>query len=125
MQFTAQEIRCIERLRRLERAWRWQRWAHLFLGALSGVVLALYGSRLISLVNGLESSGFPAPSIAEIAILCPFCLIFLAATVCLPLRAVANWRGDPSRVLLLRLLNPEPLEADVTRAGVVECPADD
>jgi hypothetical protein len=48
MKFTAQEIRYIERLRTLERMWRWERWAYLVFGALTGVVLALYGSRLIS-----------------------------------------------------------------------------
>jgi hypothetical protein len=117
MKFTAQEIRYIERLRKLERAWRWQRWLSLFCGAVTGLPLALLGSRLFSLVNGLEGNGFPAPSVAEIAILCPVCYILLGITVHFPLRALLNWSGDPSRVLLLRLLDSEREECHETEVG--------
>jgi hypothetical protein len=117
MKFNAQEIRYIERLRKLERTWRWGRWLALSCGAVTALPLVLLGSRLISLMNGLEANGFPASSVAEIAILCPGCYILLGITVSFPLHALLTWTGDPSRVLLLRLLDSEREESHGTKVG--------
>ena len=105
MTFTPQEVRFIEQLRKRETSWRWLRWMFLGIGFLSVVPLVLEARRLFTLLEGLEASNWPAPSILEVAILFPKLLISLVVVVWFPIQALTHWRGDPTRVLVLRLLD--------------------
>jgi hypothetical protein len=114
MNFTPSEIKQIERLRKLERQWRWIRWAYLVLGAVSAVVLALNGYLLWSLIKLGDANDWPSPVVLQIAILWPSLLIKLAFAVYFPVSALTKWDGDPNRMLLLRLSDEKLSREDIT-----------
>jgi hypothetical protein len=111
MKFSPEEIRYIKQLQRAERTWRWERWVSLLLGTLSCVPLVLYGARLFTLFYMMENPDFSATAAAELGSLCTACFVVLAVALSLILRALSKWRGDPTRILLLRLLESEQRES--------------
>jgi hypothetical protein len=114
MKFTAVETKQIGRLRKLERQWQWVRWAYLVLGAMAAVVLVLYGYRLCGLINVGEANGWPSPIVLEIAFLWPALIIKLLFAVYFPVSALTKWRGEPNRMLLLRLVGDQQSQEDNT-----------
>jgi len=112
MKLTAQEIRHAERLRKLVESWRWRRWMLVAAGLISAAPLILLTYRVFSLLDRAEAYNWPSADILEVAVLLPTLLVLLVNTVGLPAWAVARWRGDPSQVLLLRLLESHIEEND-------------
>jgi uncharacterized membrane protein HdeD (DUF308 family) len=103
MNFTPQERKMIERLRKQERQWRWGRWMSLVSGIFSaGICIAIF----CMVVTRIQSkSADIASSALLLSLSFPIILIFTGhATICL-LLAIRDWHGNTARTLLLRLLD--------------------
>jgi hypothetical protein len=106
MEFTPRELKLIGRLRKLDRQWSWMRWLLLFAGLLCAVDVALYTHTLFSLAASLKSSQPTSPdTVLAIAIFFPKWLLMLGCGTWALGKALADWNGNASRMLLLRLLH--------------------
>ena len=101
MEFTPQELRLIERLRKQERQWRWLRWALL---ALSLFVLGCYGYIGVSLYVRIHWEALTTEDVGLIAVLWPKILLAQCLAVWFIVWPLTSWRGNSTRVLLLKLL---------------------
>ena len=103
MQFTLQEMKLIERLRKQERRWPRTRWVLLAGGAFT---YAAYGYITYALFSRLGSDEFGKGSTdLLLTIYWPKCLLgFLFATWCMAV-AFRDWHGNVHRMLLLKLLD--------------------
>src|SRR5262245_30250058 len=104
MEFTTQEMKLVERLRKRHQQWRWIRWVVLAMGVISAVLCVGYGCLLSTFFRGpshpVDSEGVFA--VASFWTMCCMHLIF--STWCLTTVAI-KWRGDATRILLLKLLD--------------------
>jgi predicted membrane-bound spermidine synthase len=108
MEFTPRELKLIGRLRKLDRQWSWMRWLLLFAGLLCAVDVALYTHTLFSLAASLKSSQPTSPdTVLAIAIFFPKWLLMLGCGTWALGKALADWNGNASRMLLLRLLDAQ------------------
>jgi len=101
MEFTPQELRLIERLRKQERQWRWLRWALL---ALSLFVLGCYGYIGVSLYHRLHWEALTAEDSFLVAIYWPKILLAICLAAWLAVWPLTSWHGNATRMLLLKLL---------------------
>jgi len=107
MQFTPQEAKLIERLRKRERRWPRDRWI-LLVGAV--FLLAGYGYVLARVVGLLQSESFseiPGATFLVVAIFWPKCLLAFCLGGWLIGLAIRDWHGNVHRMLLLRLLDEQ------------------
>jgi hypothetical protein len=105
MQFTAQEMKMIERLRKQQRQWPRWRWVILAIGVLFTVDLFLYGNTLFALASQLQSERPASPdTVLAIAICFPKCLVQVAIAAWAYAKVITEWHGNVSRTILLRLL---------------------
>ena len=96
----------IERLRKQQRQWPRLRWVILGIGVLFTVDLFLYGRTLFGLVSELQSEKPTSPdTVLAIAIFFPKCLVQVAIATWAYSKALTEWHGNVSRMLLLRLLH--------------------
>ena len=110
MQFTAQELKLIERLRKQERRWPRTRW--LLLG-MAAFILAAYGFLAHGLFSTLGSETYsPADSALLFALYWPKVLLMAVMAAAFIALAVRDWRGNAHRVLLLRLLDAHQKQTD-------------
>ncbi len=109
MQFTPQEMKLIERLRKKERFWPRTRWVLLgmvvfFLTALCYMAYFLF--------HTLDSETFsPADSALVFAIVCSKFYLMIGVTVVFLGLAIRDWHGNVHRMLLLRLLDAQQKES--------------
>ena len=109
MEFTPEELRLMERLRKEERRWPRTRWVLLAMSVFLIIGYAYIAMRLIQVV---ESESFGESAALFVAFFWPKCLLmFCFATYGIVL-ATWNWRGDANRRLLLKLLDAQQNEPD-------------
>ena len=104
MQFTTQETKLIRQLRRQERQWRWTRW---FLLGVSLFVFSGYGYIGVSLYHTLHWDNLTTSDVLFFALIWPKLLLMFCFGTWFVVLAICNWRGNPTRVLLLKLLDAE------------------
>ena len=105
MQFTPQELKMIERMRKQERQTPTMRWILLGTSVFTFAVCAYAAYFLVSI---LESKAFePAETALIFSVLWPKILLMLvSAGVCFGL-TIRDWHGNANRMLLLRLLDAQ------------------
>jgi len=104
MQFTPQETKLIERLRKEESRWPRIRWALLGTGIF---VAAVYTYILIALYRSLHFDTLPSYEVLFFAIFWPKCLLGMIGACWLIVWPLSNWHGNVKRMLLLRLLDSQ------------------
>ncbi len=105
MQFTPQEMKLIERLRKQERRWPRTRWILLGMAAFG---FAIYGYVAFFLFSTLDSQTFsPSDSALLFAVFWPKALLMLIIASSFIALAIRDWRGNVHRMLLLRLLDEQ------------------
>jgi hypothetical protein len=110
MQFTSQEMKLIERLRKQERRWPRTRWILLGVAAFS---LAICGYVVYFLLSTLDSKTFSsADSALLFSVFWPKALLMAVIAAAFIAVAVRDWRGNVHRMLLLRLLDANQKETD-------------
>ena len=110
MQFTPQEMKLIERLRKQERRWPRTRW---ILVGMAAILLAAYGYVAYLLFGTLDSRTFsPADSALLFAVYWPKVILMAVMAGAFIALAVRDWRGNVHRMLLLRLLDAHQKETD-------------
>jgi hypothetical protein len=110
MQFTAKELKLIERVRKEERQrrrWRWFLLALCLLWIINAALWSYLFSQLFPLPDPLPDSDVPV-----ILVLWTQCLALVFLWIVTTKECVLQWRGDVERRLLLRLL-----EANHASAG--------
>lgn len=119
MQFTAQERKLIERLRKEERLWPRLRW-WVVGGGVSIEICYVY--LLISMMSHIARHLSAPDELAvsalfiDILMLWPKCLLMLPVGAVLICWGIRNWRGNANRMVLLRLLDAQET-ADRARAA--------
>jgi len=107
MQFTPQELKLIERLKKHEPRWRYVRLLRLVSLVLLAVLCGMFGYILhLAIPTTTQDRAGTEWAIAFIAALGGihlFMLIFTVAILC------TQWRGDARNKLLLKLLNESAL----------------
>jgi hypothetical protein len=101
MNFTPEERRLVEGLRKKERQWRVARWILLPGGV---VTMTLWGWLLWIVFHRLDSQR-PEEAAEMVAFVYPTALFGLSAAAFMMALAIRDWRGNPERVLLLKLLD--------------------
>jgi len=110
MQFTSQEMKLIERLRKQERRWPRRRWILLGMAAF---LFACYGFIAYMLFHTLGSDTVsPSDSALLFALYWPKVLLMAVVACWLIALAIRDWRGNVHRMLLLRLLDAQQKETD-------------
>src|SRR5258706_5593623 len=112
MQFTEQETKLIQRLRRQERLWPRTRWALIGTGVF---VAACYTYILVDLYRSLHFDSLPSDEVLLFAIYWPKCLLGMLLAVWLITWPLAHWHGNVNRMLLLRLLDAQQSETGAHR----------
>jgi hypothetical protein len=109
MQFTSQEMKLIERLRKQERRWPRVRWALLGTGVF---VAACYSYILLGLYRSLHFDTLPSYEVLFFALMWPKCLLGMIGAAWLIVWPLTNWHGSVRRMLLLRLLDAQQTQKD-------------
>jgi hypothetical protein len=104
MQFTPQELRLIEKLRKRERQWRWGRWALL---RLSLMAFGCYGYIGVSLYHRLHWEALTTEDVALIAVFWPKILLGIVLGTWFVIWPLTSWHGNATRMLLLKLLDAQ------------------
>ena len=104
MQFTLQETKLIERLRRQERRWPLVRWIFLAAGVFAATC-CIY--TLVALYHSLHFDTLPPQEVLFFAMLWPKCLIVMIGAAWLIAWPITNWHGSANRMLLLKLLDAQ------------------
>jgi hypothetical protein len=107
MEFTHEETKLIERLRKHQRRWAWARWVCLGLGLSSAVLCAMFGLLLHSLVSEPGGDRLDGTSVFFIVLIWTKCCIYFGLALCFLITAWTKWNGDANRVLLLKLLDTQ------------------
>ena len=107
MEFTTQETKLIERLRKQERRWPKIRWVLLATGIF---VAVCYIYILVALYRTLHFDTLPPSEVLFFALLWPKCLVGMIGAAWLIVWPITSWRGSVNRMLLLRLLDAQQNE---------------
>ena len=107
MHFTTKETKLIERLRKQERQWRWLRFV---LPTLSLFVIGCYTYITVSLYHRLNWNALTIEDVFLVAMYWPKMLLAMCLTAWLIIWPAANWRGNATRILLLKLIEAQQSE---------------
>jgi hypothetical protein len=107
MNFTPQETRLIERLRKHDRQWRWARWLVLVMGVFSTGLCAMLGYLLHGLITESEPGHFDGQTVFFIVLIWTKCCFYFFFGVWCFITLCLKWHGDVNRMLLLRLLDAQ------------------
>ena len=102
MQFTPQETKLIDRLRKQERGWPKMRWIMVTSGVFGAVASICI---VVGLYRTLHVDTLPSYEVLFFAMLWPKCLLLMIGSAYLIVWPIANWHGPVNRMLLLRLLD--------------------
>src|SRR5215467_4196419 len=106
MEFTTQDTKLIERLRKRHRQWRWIRWVLLANGVLYAALCVACGYLLSTFFRG-PAHRVDSDEILGVAVFWTNCLMFFVISTWSFVTAALKWRGDPTQILLLRLLDTQ------------------
>jgi len=107
MNFTPQEMKLLERLRKRKRQWRWGRWFLLVIGISCLGLCVVFGFLLHSLLAILDHGLFnPSMVLFILLIWTKCCFYFVFGILCL-VRVTLDWHGNVNRMLLLKLLDAQ------------------
>ena len=116
MQFTPQQLKLIERLRKQEQTWPRMRWV-LLAAAVLGLGACVYFAYF--LYRLLDSQALSRADCALLfAVFWPWILLMVIAAVASIALAIRDWHGNAHRALLLRLLEAREKEARESETGV-------
>jgi len=108
MQFTPQEVKMIERLRKDERSWL--RWRWIIFGIVP-LGLAYVGCFIYTIFRMLDSKTISeAQTAMVIAVFWPQALLVVLVAAALTGLAIRDWHGRAHRVLLLKLIEAHKKE---------------
>src|SRR5436853_6749328 len=100
MQFTAREMKLLERLRKQERRWPRDRWIVLLAGI---AALCCYGSVMALLLHKLQFEELQSLEylifVLVFAMVWPKCLLMFALAGWLIVWAIQDWQGNATRTL--------------------------
>ena len=102
MQLTTAERKLMERLRKRERKWPRDRWILLIGG---GLICALYVAMLLGLLGRLDLETPDSTYVGLFLFIWPVCLIMCLFGTYFVVWAIAEWHGNPTRRMLLKLLD--------------------
>jgi nitrate reductase NapE component len=105
MEFTPQETKLIQRLRKQERQWVWARWLFLVMGIWCIILCALLGYLLYQIVSESGSNPIESANVFIIALIWTKCCMYFCFAIWFFITAAVKWHGDANRMLLLRLLD--------------------
>ena len=114
MQFTPQEMKLIERLRKQERQWRWLRW---MLIALSLLIVCCYSYIGVSLCHRLHWEALTTEDVFVVAIYWPKMMVAMGFAAWFVIWPLTSWRGNATRLLLLKLLDAQSQKIGNENAG--------
>jgi len=103
MEFTPDESKVIERLRKQERKWKRDRWIVLVVGAF---IFITYSWIVLRMTREMELDSFGEVDILPVAVFRPKCLLMFCVATYFICWAIRDWHGNANRRLLLRLLEP-------------------
>jgi len=110
MEFTPQEMKLIERLRKQDQQWKWARWLVLAMGLLSATACVIFGCLLNRLISESAQGQFESHAVFFIILFwTKCCLYFLFSAWCFT-TVFLKWHGNVSRMLLLRLLDTKTVK---------------
>lgn len=107
MQFTPQETRLIEKLRKQNRRWPRTRWLVLAIGVLSTGLCFAWGYLVYLLTLASSRDHLDSGDAFVIALLWTKCCLWLWIGTWSFATACTKWHGDVNRMLLLRLLDAQ------------------
>ena len=112
MQFTPQEMKLIERLRRQERQWPRARWLLLATGIFvpvcyTPILVRFFGTLRLDETPQVENLVW---KLFNFLLFYPTCLIGFCLAAWLITLAIIHWHGNAHRMLLLKLLDAQPKE---------------
>jgi len=102
MEFTPQELKLIESLRKRERQWRWLRWALL---GLSVLTVCCYGYIGVSVYREIHWESLTVQDAFLFSLFWPKMLIAMALAAWFMVWPLTSWRGNATRLLLLKLVD--------------------
>jgi hypothetical protein len=107
MEFTPQEKKWIEHLRKEERQWPRLRWFCLGAGIFTLLVYTFMVILLFKIIDYATEAqdGLQSAWVLVAAIIWPKCLLGFIFGTWLIVRTIINWRGHAKHILLLRLLD--------------------
>ena len=114
MQFTPQEMRLIERLRKQERQWRWVRWVLL---GLSLFTTGCSSYLAVSVYRHLHWEALTAEDAALIAVYWPKILLAMCMAAWFIVWPLTSWHGNATRLVLLKLLDAQSRKSGNENAG--------
>src|SRR3954471_22451689 len=103
MNFTPQEMKLLERLRKRERQWRWGRWLLLVIGISCIGLCILFGFLLHSLLAISDHRLFDANMMLLILLIWTKCCFYFVFGIWSVATAILDWHGNANRTLLLKL----------------------
>jgi len=104
MEFTRQELKLIETLRKRERQWRWLIWT---LPGLSVFIVCCYGYIGVSLYRHLHWEALTVEDAFLFALFWPKILVAIALAAWFIVWPLTSWHGNGTRLLLLKLLDAQ------------------
>jgi hypothetical protein len=107
MNFTPQETKLIERLRKHDRQWRWARWLVLMMGVFCIGLCTMLGYVLYGLIAGSQAGHFDGQAVFLIVLIWTKCCVYFVFGDWCFITACLKWHGDVNRMLLLRLLDAQ------------------
>jgi uncharacterized BrkB/YihY/UPF0761 family membrane protein len=105
MNFTQQESKLVERLRKQDRRWRWARWVVVVMGVLFTALCTAFGYLLHRLIAESDAGHFDGQTVFFIVLFWTKCCVYLFFAVWCFVTAWLKWHGDVNRLLLLKLLD--------------------
>jgi len=114
MQFSPQEMKLVERLRKQERQWRWVRWMSL---CLSLFIVGCYGYIGISLYHRLHWEALTTEDVFLVAVYWPKMILAMGFAAWFVIWPLTNWRGNATRLLLLKLLDAQSEKQGDEKSG--------
>jgi ABC-type spermidine/putrescine transport system permease subunit I len=107
MEFTAQEMKQIERLRKQDRQWRWARWLVLAMGLLSATACVVFGYAFHYMLSRSAQGQLDSVTLFFLLLFWTKCCFYCLFSVWCFVTAALKWHGDVTRMLLLRLLDTQ------------------
>jgi len=106
--FTPQETKLLQRLRKRERQWRWVRWLMLVVGVFCVGLCGAFGFLLHLFIPAFSDHGaINANMLLLILVIWTQCCLHLVLGILFIATVILDWHGNVNRVFLLKLLDAQ------------------